>query len=96
MEGILKKIFFSHVGRDDEKIFVVQNLSEGKINEQYRITGIESHNDELKNFLFSLGCYDGEIVTLISILGATYVINIKEARYSIDKQLAAAIKVKGI
>jgi Fe2+ transport system protein FeoA len=50
----------------------------------------------MEKFLFSLGCYEGEIVTLVSILGDTYVIKIKDGRYSIDKQLATAISVKNI
>ena len=53
-------------------------------------------DEEMEKFLFSLGCYEGEIVTLVSILGDTYVIKIKDGRYSIDKQLATAISVKNI
>ena len=39
----------------------------------------------------SLGCYEGETVTVLSVLGGNYVISIKDARYSIDKGLAEAI-----
>lgn len=96
MEGILKKTFFSKIKEMSGKKLEIDNLSKGKVNKKYKITKIKSNDRELENFLFSLGCYEGEIVTLISILGENYVINIKDARYSIDKDLATAIKVVSI
>lgn len=67
------------------------NLSQGRINTEYIIKGIKTNDEELKNFLFTLGCYEGETVTLISILAENYVITVKDARYSIDKNLAETI-----
>ena len=98
MEGIFKKKFFNKSEAKDnvEANRAVDNISEGLVNVDYRITKIDSKDAEVKNFLFSLGCYEGEEITLISILGETYVINIKDARYSIDENLAKAIKVKSI
>lgn len=96
MEGILKKTFFSRLKGSNETKSLIDNLSKGKINKVYRIKEIKSNDEELDNFLFSLGCYEGEEVTLISILGDNYIINIKDARYSIDKELARAIKVEKI
>ncbi|MGL4329055.1 MAG: FeoA family protein [Clostridium sp.] len=96
MEGILKKSFFGKLKEISEKNSVIDNLSKGKVNKKYNITEINSSDSELDKFLFSLGCYEGEIITLISILGENYVINIKDARYSIDKELATAIKVVAI
>lgn len=64
-----------------------------EINEQMTIRAIETSDAEMRDFLFSLGCYEGRTITLISILGSTYIVNISDARYSIDKQLAQAIKV---
>lgn len=96
MEGVLKKSFFSRIMGIVYKGSAVNNLSQGKINRDYRITEIKSEDEELANFLFSLGCYEGEVVTLISIICDNYVINIKDARYSIDKELASAVMVEEI
>lgn len=71
----------------------VKNLTQAKINTEYIIEDIKTNDEELKNFLFTLGCYEGETVTVISILAENYVITVKDARYSIDKDLAQAIIV---
>ncbi len=71
----------------------VTNLAEADTNTEYIIKDIKTNDEELKKFLFTLGCYEGESVTLISVLADNYVINIKDARYSIDKDLAEAIIV---
>lgn len=73
--------------------FTVTNLSNATINEQYTIKEVKTSDDELKNFLFTLGCYGGEKVTVISDLAENYVILVKDARYSIDKELAEAIVI---
>ncbi|MFW6035453.1 MAG: FeoA family protein [Halothermotrichaceae bacterium] len=67
------------------------NLTEAKVNREYTIKEVKATDEELKKFLFTLGCYEGEIVTVISTLAENYVISIKDARYSIDKDLAEAI-----
>jgi ferrous iron transport protein A len=67
------------------------NLAKAKINKDYIIKDVKINDEELKNFLFTLGCYEGETVTVLSILGESYVISVKDARYSIDKDLAEAI-----
>lgn len=61
---------------------------EGK---EYIIRQIETDDEELDAFLFSLGCYSGEPITVVSRRKATCVVSIKDARYSIDNQLAEAI-----
>lgn len=96
MEGILKRGFFSKIKEMSNKRKIVDNLSQGKIGKEYKVTQIQSNDKELENFLFSLGCYEGEIVTLISILSDNYVINIKDGRYSIDQELAKVIKVEEV
>lgn len=96
MEGLLSRMFFSKSSRKDKVISTIENLSQGKVNKEYLITDIKSNDEEMEKFLFSLGCYKDEVVTLISILGDTYVIKIKDGRYSIDKELALSIKVKNI
>lgn len=67
------------------------DLTSARINQEYSIKTIETDNDEVQEFLFTLGCYKGEPITLISILSEQYVIVVKDARYSIDKELAKSI-----
>ncbi len=66
------------------------NVEEGK---EYTIKCIETNDEELDAFLFSLGCYSGEPITMISRLNGTCVVSIKDGRYCIDNQLAAAIGI---
>ena len=63
---------------------------EGK---QYTIARIETEDEELDSFLFSLGCYSGEPITVISRRRLSCTIAVKDGRYSIDNQLAAAILI---
>ena len=61
---------------------------EGK---SYIIQQITTDDEELDAFLFSLGCYSGEPITVISRLKGSCVVSIKDGRYNIDSQLAEAI-----
>ncbi|MBE6807849.1 MAG: ferrous iron transport protein A [Ruminococcaceae bacterium] len=58
---------------------------------EYIIKQIETDDEELDSFLFSLGCYSGETITVVSHLKGGCVVSIKDGRYNIDKQLAEAI-----
>ena len=58
---------------------------------EYKIQQVFTDDEELKSFLFSLGCYSGEPITLVSRKKAGCVVSIKNGRYSIDNQLASAI-----
>lgn len=69
------------------------NLTDAKIGEEYLIKEIVTDDEELDAFLFSLGCYTGEPITVISHLKGGCVVSIKDGRYNIDKQLATAIIV---
>ncbi len=69
------------------------DLSIAEIGKEYIVEKIDIEDEELSGFLFSLGCYSGEPITVISRLKSTLVVAIKDARYSIDKQLAKAILV---
>ena len=71
----------------------IHNLAQAKLNVEYTIKGIVADDEELKNFLFTLGCYEGEQVTVISVLSENYIIHVKDARYSIESELARAILV---
>ena len=66
----------------------LKDAIEGK---EYIIRQIETDDEELDAFLFSLGCYSGEPITLVSRTTSTCVVSIKDARYSIDNQLAEAV-----
>jgi len=68
-------------------------LSKGKVNTTYIIEKIKTRQEDLRDFLFTLGCYPGEEVTIISLLAGNYIVSIKDARYSIDEELASAILV---
>ena len=67
------------------------NLLAAEEGKEYIIKKIETEDEELDAFLFSLGCYSGEPITVISHLRTGCIIAIKDARYNIDKQLAEAI-----
>lgn len=67
------------------------NLSMAEIGKEYIITRIETDDEELNAFLFSLGCYEGQPITVISRIRGGCVVAIKDGRYNIDNQLAEAI-----
>lgn len=69
------------------------NLTEAKIGEEYIIKDIVTDDEELNAFLFSLGCYSGEPITVISQKKRGCVISVKDARYNIDSELAKAISI---
>ena len=60
---------------------------------EYIIQQIDTDDEELNSFLFSLGCYSGEPITVVSRKRAGCVVAVKDGRYSIDNQLAQAILV---
>jgi len=62
--------------------------------EEYIIKEILTNDEELDSFLFSLGCYSGEPITVVSHLRGGCVVSIKDGRYSIDNALAKAIIVQ--
>ncbi len=69
------------------------NLTHAQEGKEYIIQGIETDDQELDEFLFSLGCYSGEPITVISHLKGGCVVSIKDGRYNIDNQLASAIQI---
>ncbi len=69
------------------------NLTEAVEGKEYIIQRIETDDEELDAFLFTLGCYSGEPITVIAHLKGGCTVAIKDARYNIDKQLAKAIIV---
>ncbi len=70
------------------------NLIDANVGEEYIVKDIITDDEELKSFLFSLGCYSGEPITVVSRLKGGCVVSIKDARYNIDNDLAQAISIK--
>ena len=68
----------------------LRQAEEGK---EYIVRGIETDDEELNAFLFSLGCYSGEAITVVSRRRSNCTVSIKDGRYNIDNQLAEAIVV---
>ena len=68
----------------------LKDAVEGK---EYTVKSINTDDDELNSFLFSLGCYSGEAITVVSHLKNSCVVSIKDGRYNIDNQLADAIEI---
>ena len=69
------------------------NLREAIEEKEYEIKAINTDDDELKAFLFSLGCYEGEKITVISNLKGSVIVSIKDSRYNLDNELAEAILI---
>ena len=69
------------------------NLSVAEEGKEYTVKRIETDDEELNAFLFSLGCYSGEPVTVVSRKKGGCTVSIKDGRYNIDNQLAEAIIV---
>lgn len=69
------------------------NLSVAEVGKEYIIERIETDDEELDSFLFSLGCYSGEPITVVSRRKGSCTVSIKDGRYNIDDQLASAIIV---
>ena len=68
----------------------LKDANEGQI---YIIKNVSTNDTELSSFLFTLGCYSGEPITVVSRKKSNCVVSIKDGRYSIDNQLAEAIVV---
>ena len=67
------------------------NAQEGK---EYIVRRIDTEDEELNAFLFSLGCYSGEPITVVARRRRNLTVSIKDGRYNIDEQLAEAIVVE--
>lgn len=70
------------------------NLAEGTAGTQYKVLSLDTQDPELEDFLLTLGCYQGEEITLVSKVSKSYVVAIRDGRYNIDEDLASAILVE--
>lgn len=82
-------IFFTN---SDKKVKIM-TLIEAQEGIEYIIKEIVTDDEELDAFLFSLGCYAGEPITVVSRKKSGCVVSIKDSRYNIDNQLAEAISI---
>ena len=69
------------------------NLTKAVEGKEYIIRDVDPDDEEMRAFLFSLGCYSGEPITVVTRRRSGCVVSIKDARYNIDMQLAEAILV---
>lgn len=66
-------------------------LLNAEIGKSYTIKAIDTDDEELEDFLFTLGCYSGEGIVVVSMISKSYVVSIRDGRYNIDKNLAETI-----
>ena len=69
------------------------NLKNAQVGQEYIVKALKTYDEELDAFLFSLGCYSGEPITVVSRRRGSCIVSIKDGRYNIDDQLAEAILV---
>ncbi len=69
------------------------NIAEAPMNVEYTIVDIATSDEEMKSFLFTLGCYEGQKITALNIISENFVVSLNDAKYSIDEDLAKVIIV---
>ena len=75
------------------KTEITMDLTQAQTGKQYIVQQIHTNDAELNAFLFSLGCYSGQPITVVSRQKSNCIVLIKQARYSVDSQLAKAILI---
>ena len=68
-------------------------LNDADIGMEYKVRNINAEDEEMVSFLFSLGCYSGEPITVVSRKRSGVVVSIKDGRYNMDKELSSAIEI---
>ena len=86
---IYKQLAYANWKSANQVIFM--NLTQAEEGKEYIIQRIETDDEELNAFLFSLGCYSGEPITVVARRKRNCTVSIKDGRYNIDSQLAEAI-----
>ena len=79
--------------QDERNVVTGMNLKDAIEGKEYIIQQINTDDEELDAFLFSLGCYSGETITVVTRRRSGCTVSIKDGRYNIDQQLAEAILV---
>ncbi len=70
-----------------------RSLTEATLDTHYQIASIHTDDPELEDFLFTLGCYAGEPITMISKMGSNFIVRIKDGTYTLNQELTSAICV---
>lgn len=68
-------------------------LNDADIGMEYKVRSINAEDEEMVSFLFSLGCYSGETIMVVSKKRSGVVVSIKDGRYNMDKELSSAIEI---
>ena len=68
-------------------------LNDADIGMEYKVRNINAEDEEMVSFLFSLGCYSGEPITVVSKKRSGVVVSIKDGRYNMDKELSSVIEI---
>ena len=68
-------------------------LKEAETGVEYIVKDVNTDDEEMKDFLFTLGCYSGEAVTVVTRKKKNMVLSVKDARYNIDEELASVIEI---
>lgn len=89
----IMKITMDQMRANIAPIELPTNLRTAEEGTEYIIREVCTDDEEMEAFLFSLGCYSGEPITVISHLRGGHIVSIKESRYTIDHQLAEAILI---
>lgn len=77
----------------EERRVIDMTLRNATVGKEYQIRDIMTDDEEMNAFLFSLGCYSGEMITVVSNLKNSCIVSVKDSRYNIDNQLAEAIVI---
>ena len=96
MEAVIKNGIFAAAASEDitmEETTDKMTLLNAEIGQTYIIKDIDTEDEEMNSFLFRLGCYRGEPITLISKKRKSCIVVIKDSRYGLDNQLAEAVIV---
>lgn len=68
-------------------------LNEADVGTEYKVRNINAEDEEMVSFLFSLGCYSGEPITVVSRKRGGLVVSIKDGRYNMDRELSSTIEI---
>lgn len=73
---------------------MTMSLKDANVGQTYIIENITTNDDEVNSFLFRLGCYSGEPITVMSKKRKGLIVSIKDGRYNFDNLLAESILVQ--
>ncbi len=93
MKGIFGRKSAEHAMSESAREDGKTSLLDVEVGKTYIVKEIDTTDEEMNAFLFRLGCYSGEPVTVISKKKKSCIVAIKDSRYGLDNQLAKAVIV---